>query len=43
MGVIEVEGLRKKDRRLRGDRTVAVDGLDLSVDECGVFGVEAEP
>ena len=36
--VIEVEGLRKEFRRLRGPRTVAVDGLDLSVPEGGVFG-----
>ena len=27
--VIEVEGLRKEYRRLRGDRVAAVDGLDL--------------
>ena len=38
MAVIEVEGLRKEYRRLRGGRTVAVDGLDLSVPEGGVFG-----
>ena len=36
--VIEVEGLRKSYRRLRGGTTVAVDGLDLSVPEGGVFG-----
>jgi ABC-2 type transport system ATP-binding protein len=36
--VIEVEGLRKVYRRLRGGQTVAVDGLDLSVPEGGVFG-----
>ena len=36
--VIEVEGLRKEYRRLRGSRTVAVDGLDLAVPEGGVFG-----
>ncbi|MDQ3757961.1 MAG: ABC transporter ATP-binding protein [Actinomycetota bacterium] len=36
--VIEVEGLRKSYRRLRGATTVAVDGLDLSVPEGGVFG-----
>jgi ABC-2 type transport system ATP-binding protein len=35
---IEVAGLRKEYRRLRGGRTVAVDGLDLSVPEGGVFG-----
>ena len=38
MNVIEVEGLRKEYRRLRGGRTLAVDGLDLSVPEGGVFG-----
>ena len=38
MAVIEVEGLRKEYRRLRGGRTVAVDRLDLSVEEGGVFG-----
>jgi ABC-2 type transport system ATP-binding protein len=38
MGVIEVEGLRKEYRRLRGGRTTAVDGLDLDVPEGGVFG-----
>jgi len=38
MAVIEVEGLRKEYRRLRGERTVALDGLDLSVPEGGVFG-----
>jgi ABC-2 type transport system ATP-binding protein len=36
--VIEVAGLRKEYRRLRGGTTVAVDGLDLSVPEGGVFG-----
>ena len=36
--VIEVEGLRKEYRRLRGGRTLAVDGLDLSVPPGGVFG-----
>ena len=36
--VIEVEGLRKEYRRLRGGRTVAVTGLDLSVPQGGVFG-----
>ena len=36
--VIEVEGLRKEYRRLRGGTTVAVDGLDMSVPEGGVFG-----
>jgi ABC-type multidrug transport system ATPase subunit len=38
MGVIEVSGLRKEYRRLRGRRTLAVDGLDLDVPEGGVFG-----
>ncbi|MGQ0668541.1 MAG: ABC transporter ATP-binding protein, partial [Actinomycetota bacterium] len=38
MAVIEVEGLRKEYRRLRGGGTLAVDGLDLSVPEGGVFG-----
>ena len=37
-GVIEIEGLRKEYRRLRGGRTIAVDGLDLEVPEGGVFG-----
>jgi len=36
--VIEVSGLRKEYRRVRGGRTVAVDGLDLEVPEGGVFG-----
>jgi ABC-2 type transport system ATP-binding protein len=35
--MIELEGLRKTYRRRRG-RTVAVDGLDLSVPEGSVFG-----
>ncbi len=38
MAVIEITGLRKEYRRLRGGRTVAVDGLDLSVPVGGVFG-----
>src|SRR3954451_23941347 len=38
MAVIEVEGLHKTYRRLRGGQTVAVDGLDLFVPEGGVFG-----
>jgi ABC-2 type transport system ATP-binding protein len=38
VAVIEVEGLRKEYRRLRGGRTVALRGLDLSVPEGGVFG-----
>jgi len=37
-GVIEIDGLRKEYRRLRGGRTIAVDGLDLEVPEGGVFG-----
>ncbi|HEV8088334.1 MAG TPA: ATP-binding cassette domain-containing protein [Actinomycetota bacterium] len=36
--MIEIEGLRKEYRRLRGGHTVAVAGLDLSVPEGGVFG-----
>jgi ABC-2 type transport system ATP-binding protein len=36
--VIETEGLRKEYRRLRGGRTVALGGLDLSVPSGGVFG-----
>jgi len=36
--VIEVEGLRKEYRRLRGRRTLAVDGLDMAVPTGGVFG-----
>ena len=36
--VIEIEGLRKEYRRWRGRPKVAVDGLDLSVPEGGVFG-----
>src|SRR5438874_2343182 len=38
MAIIEIEGLRKEYRRLRGGRTVAVAGLDLAVQEGGVFG-----
>ena len=38
MNVIEVEGLRKEYRKLRGGRTVAVDGLSLAVPSGGVFG-----
>src|SRR5437870_10966509 len=38
MAVIEIEGLRKQYRQLRGERTVALDGLDLFVPEGGVFG-----
>jgi ABC-2 type transport system ATP-binding protein len=36
--VIEVEGLRKEYRRLRGGSTLAVDNLSVSVPEGGVFG-----
>jgi ABC-2 type transport system ATP-binding protein len=36
--VIEIEGLRKEYRGLRRGRSVALDGLDLSVEEGGVFG-----
>ncbi len=38
MAMIEIEGLRKEYRKVRGGRTVAVNGLDLSVPEGGVFG-----
>jgi len=38
MGVIQIEGLHKEFRRLRGGRSVALDGLDLSVPDGGVFG-----
>lgn len=38
MAVIEVEGLRKEYRRLRGGKTIAVAGLDMVVPEGGVFG-----
>jgi ABC-2 type transport system ATP-binding protein len=38
MNVIEVEGLVKRYRRLRGASTVAVAGLDLVVPAGGVFG-----
>jgi ABC-type multidrug transport system ATPase subunit len=36
--VIAVEGLRKEYRRVRGGRTLAVDGLDMAVPQGGVFG-----
>ncbi|HEY7281344.1 MAG TPA: ABC transporter ATP-binding protein [Actinomycetota bacterium] len=36
--VIEVRGLRKSYRRLRGGATTALDGLDLEVRGGGVFG-----
>lgn len=38
MPIIEIHGLRKEYRRVRGGRTVALDGLDLTVPEGGVFG-----
>ena len=38
MDVIEVAGLRKEYRRLRGSPRMAVDGLDFTVPEGGVFG-----
>ena len=38
MAVIEITGLRKEYRRLRGGHTMAVNGLDLSVPVGGVFG-----
>ena len=38
MAVIELTGLRKDYRRLRRPPVVALDGLDLSVPEGGVFG-----
>ncbi len=37
-GVIQIEGLRKEYRRLRGGSTLAVDGLDLEIPEGGVYG-----
>jgi ABC-2 type transport system ATP-binding protein len=36
--VIEIEGLVKRYRRLRGGTTTALDGLDLTVPAGGVFG-----
>jgi len=36
--VIVLDGVRKEFRKLRGRPTVALDGLDLSVPEGGVFG-----
>jgi len=38
MGIIEVRALRKEYRRVRGQPTLAVAGLDLDVPEGGVFG-----
>ncbi|HYP22479.1 MAG TPA: ABC transporter ATP-binding protein [Actinomycetota bacterium] len=39
MAVIEVRGLKKDYRRLRGGSTRAVDGLDLTIEPGGVFGL----
>src|SRR5665809_25932 len=38
MSVIEIRGLRKEYRRLRGGATIALDGLDLTVGRGGEFG-----
>lgn len=38
MSVIEVKGLRKEYRSLRRGSTVALDGLDLTVEAGGVYG-----
>jgi ABC-2 type transport system ATP-binding protein len=38
VAVIELQGLRKEYWRLRGPSTLAVDSLDLSVPQGGVFG-----
>jgi len=38
LSVIEIHGLRKEFRRLRGGSTTALAGLDLAVAEGGVFG-----
>ena len=38
LAVIDIEGLRKEFRKLRGGSTVALDRLDLSVPEGGVYG-----
>ena len=38
MNVIETRGLRKEYRRLRRAPVLALDGLDLTVEEGGVFG-----
>ena len=38
MAVIECEGLRKEYRRLRGGTSIALRGLDMSVEGGGVFG-----
>ena len=36
--VIEIEGLRKEYRGRGGSRVAAIDGLDLTIPEAGVFG-----
>ena len=38
LSVIEIHGLRKEFRRVRGGSTIALAGLDLEVPEGGVFG-----
>jgi ABC-2 type transport system ATP-binding protein len=38
MAVIELDGLRKEYRRVRGSSVVALNGLDLAVPQGGVFG-----
>ena len=38
MSVIEIRGLRKEYRRLRGPATIALSGLDLDVPAGGVYG-----
>jgi ABC-2 type transport system ATP-binding protein len=38
LAVIEIEGLRKEYRKIRGRSTLALDRLDLSVQEGGVYG-----
>ena len=38
MAVIEIQGLRKEYRRLRGGTSIALQGLDMTVEEGGVFG-----
>lgn len=38
MNVIEIQGLRKEYRRIRGKSTIAVSELDLAVESGGVFG-----
>ncbi|MDQ3951409.1 MAG: ABC transporter ATP-binding protein [Actinomycetota bacterium] len=39
MAVIEIRGLKKDYRSLRGGTTRALDGLDLTVEQGGVFGL----